>query len=145
MATRKKTAARRKIVRHRTTRRAAPGRLQKTWTDTRQALRSAEATVGRRVAALVQRSGLEPREVMRQAERWRTRIDREGKKARTRVEARLVQLQKRARRERRTLSRNVDEAVARALAALNIPTRQEVRQLQRRVEQLTTRVERLRR
>ena len=32
------------------------------------ALRSAEATVGSRVAALVERSGLEPREVMRQAE-----------------------------------------------------------------------------
>ena len=145
MAPRKKMARKQKTVRRRAARRAAPGRLGKTWTDTQRALRSAEATVGRRVAALVKRSGLEPREVMRQAERWRARVDREGKKARTRVEARLAQLRQRARRDRRTLSRSVDDAVARALAALNIPTRQEVRQLQRRVEQLTTRVERLRR
>jgi len=138
-------APKKKTVRRRVARKAAPGRLEKTWTDTRRALRSAEATVGRRVASLVERSGLEPREVMRQAERWRARIDREGKKARTRVEARLVQLRQRARRDRRTLSRSVDDTVARALAALNIPTRQEIRQLQRRVEQLTTRVERLRR
>jgi polyhydroxyalkanoate synthesis regulator phasin len=39
----------------------------------------------------------------------------------------------------------VDDAVARALAALNIPTRQEVQELSRRVERLTARVDRLRR
>ena len=52
MATKKKT------VRSRAARSARPGRLEKTWNDTRQALRSAETTVGKRVAALVERSGL---------------------------------------------------------------------------------------
>jgi poly(hydroxyalkanoate) granule-associated protein len=92
----------------------------------------------------VQKSGLEPREVMRQAERWRARLDREGKKARKRVAARLVQLKHRATRDRRSLSKSVDDAVARALGALNIPTRREIQQLQRRVEELKARVERLR-
>jgi poly(hydroxyalkanoate) granule-associated protein len=137
-------ATKKKAVRKRATRTARPGRLEKTWNDTRQALRSAEVTVGKRVAALVERSGLEPREVMRQAEAWRSRLDREGRKAKKRVAARLVELRQRAQRDRRSLSRSVDDAVAQALAALNIPTRHEVQQLQRRVEELKARVERLR-
>ena len=138
MPTKKKT------VRSRAVRSARPGQLEKTWDDTRRALRSAEATVGKRVAALVERSGLEPREVMRQAGLWRTRLDREGRKAKKRIAARLVEFRQRATRDRRTLTRSVDDGVARALAALNIPTRHEVQQLQRRVEQLKARVERLR-
>jgi len=136
--------ARKQTVRRKDARTTPRGRLEKTWNDTRRALRSAELTVGKRVAALVQRSGLEPREVMRQAELWRGRLDREGKKARKRVEARLVQLKHRATRDRRSLSKSVDDAVERALGALNIPTRREVQQLQRRVEELKARVERLR-
>jgi poly(hydroxyalkanoate) granule-associated protein len=136
--------ARKQTVRRKAARTARPGRLEKTWNDTRRALRSAEVTVGKRVAALVQRSGLQPREVMRQAELWRGRLDREGRKARKRVEARLVQLKQRATRDRRSLTQSVDDAVARALGALNIPTRREVQQLQRRVEELKARVERLR-
>ena len=136
--------AKKQTVRRKAARTAPPSRLEKTWNDTRRALRSAEVTVGKRVAALVQKSGLEPREVMRQAELWRGRLDREGKKARKRVEARLVQLKHRATRDRRSLSKSVDDAVARALGALNIPTRVEVQQLQRRVEELKARVERLR-
>ena len=136
--------ARKQTVRRKDARTTPRGRLENTWNDTRRALRSAELTVGKRVAALVQRSGLEPREVMRQAELWRGRLDREGKKARKRVEARLVQLKHRATRDRRSLSKSVDDAVERALGALNIPTRREVQQLQRRVEELKARVERLR-
>jgi poly(hydroxyalkanoate) granule-associated protein len=136
--------ASKQTVRRKAARKVPPGRLEKTWNDTRRALRSAEVTVGKRVAALVQRSGLEPREVMRQAELWRGRLDREGKKARKRVEARLVQLKHRATHNRRSLTKSVDDAVARALGALNIPTRREVQQLQRRVEELKARVERLR-
>jgi poly(hydroxyalkanoate) granule-associated protein len=133
-------AGKKNVVRARPARGKRPGRLQSTWNDTRRALRSAEATVARRVAALVQRSGLEPREVMRQAALWRSRLDREGRKARKRVAARLGELKQRARRDRRLLTRSVDDTVARALAALNIPTRHEVRQLARRVEQLSQRI-----
>ena len=136
--------ARKQTVRRKDTRTTPRGRLEKTWNDTRRALRSAELTVGKRVAALVQKSGLEPREVMRQAELWRGRLDREGRKARKRIEARLVQLKQRATRDRRSLTKSVDDAVALALGALNIPTRREVQQLQRRVEELKARVERLR-
>ena len=84
-------------------------------------------------------------EVVKHAETWRTRLGQEGRKARKQALARLAELQQRARRDGRALGRSVDDAVARALAALNIPTRQEVRQLSRRVERLSARVDRLRR
>ena len=126
-------AARNKPVRSKTARGRRTTRLERTWSDTRRALQTAEATVGKRVAALVERSGLEPREVMRHAEVWRAHLDREGRKAKKRFEARLGKLKQRAERNRRTLLHSADEAVARALAALNIPTRHEVQRLSQRV------------
>lgn len=140
MATRKKKTARRGA-----TRRSRGNPLERTWTDTRSALRSAEARVGRKVAELVEQSGLPTHEVLRRAEAWRARLGQEGRKVRKRALARLAELQQRARRDGRSLSRGVDDAVARALAALNIPTRQEVQELSRRVERLSARVDRLRR
>jgi hypothetical protein len=82
---------------------------------------------------------------MRQAEVWRARLDRERKKAGKRVAAGLVELKQRARRDRRVIAHGVDQAVARALAALNIPSRRELQQLSRRVEELSARVGRMRR
>lgn len=136
----------RKKAVHRTVRHVRrPLRLRVAWKETRRALQTAEARVGRRVAALVRRSGLEPREVVRQAEVWRARLDRERKKAGKRVAAGLVELKQRARRDRRVLAHGVDQAVARTLAALNIPSRRELQQLSRRVEELSARVGRMRR
>ena len=57
----------------------------------------------------------------------------------------MAGLQTRARKERRALARMVDDAVQRTLAALNIPSRQEVHQLTRRVEELSRKVDRFRR
>ena len=120
-------------------------RLERTWTDTRRALRSAEERVSRKVAELVQQSGLPTREVVKRAEAWRARLGQQGRKARRQALARLAELQQRARRDGRAFGRSVDDTVARALAALNIPTRHEVQELSRRVERLSARVDRLRR
>jgi poly(hydroxyalkanoate) granule-associated protein len=73
------------------------------------------------------------------------RLEQTWTEARKRALAGLAELQKRARRDGRSLSRGVDDAVARALAALNIPTRQEVQELSRQVARLSARVDRLRR
>jgi chaperonin cofactor prefoldin len=120
-------------------------RLETTWRDAKSALRNAEGVVGKRVAAFARRSGVDTKQLQHRAELWRGRLDREGKKARKRIEARLSELQQRARQERHSLTRIADGAVARALGALNIPTRHEVHQLSRRVEQLSSRVATLRR
>jgi poly(hydroxyalkanoate) granule-associated protein len=97
------------------------------------------------VKALVERGGVDTRHARATLAAWRHRLDRERRKALKQVEGRLSGLQSRARRERRTLIRAVDDAVQRALAALNIPSRHEVRALTRRVAELSRKVDRFRR
>jgi hypothetical protein len=120
-------------------------RIQKTWNNTQAALSSAEATVEKRVKALVKRSGVDTRQAAATLNAWRTRLEKERKKALKQVEGRLAVLQTRAKKERRALSRNVDDAVQRTLAALNIPSRHEVQELTRRVEELSRKIDRFRR
>jgi polyhydroxyalkanoate synthesis regulator phasin len=125
-------------------RRAKAG-LERTWKDTRAALSSAEAKVEKRVQDLVKRSGVDTRQAGKALVAWRHRLDRQGRKAIKQVEGRLAVLQTRARKERRVLGRAVDDAVRRTLAALNIPSRQEIHDLTRRVEELSQRIDRFRR
>jgi polyhydroxyalkanoate synthesis regulator phasin len=125
--------------------RQAKSRLEKTWKDTRAALGSAEATVEKRVKALVKKSGFDTRQASEALKTWSQRLERERKKALKQVEGRLSVLQSRAKKERRALTRMVDDTVQRTLAALNIPSRQEVQELTRRVEQLARRIDGFRR
>jgi polyhydroxyalkanoate synthesis regulator phasin len=120
--------------------RRAKSRLQKTWKETQAALSSAEGTVQKRVKELVERSGVDTRQATKALKAWGGRLERERKKAVKQVEGSLSGLQTRARKERRALARTVDEAVRRTLAALNIPSRQEVHELTRRVEELSRKV-----
>jgi hypothetical protein len=123
----------------------AKSRIEKTWKDTRAAFTSAEAKVEKRVRALVKRSGVDTRQARETLTTWRHRLDRERKKALKQVEGQVALLQTRARKERRVVTRMVDDAVQRTLAALNIPSRQEIHDLGRRVEELSRRIERFRR
>ena len=107
--------------------RPSKSRIETTWKETQAALSSAEATVEKQVKA------------------WSQRLDRERQKALKQVEGRLSLLQTRAKKERRALTRMVDDAVQRTLAALNIPSRQEVQGLTRRVEELSRRIDGFRR
>ena len=132
----KKKAARRAV----TPARKAKSRLEKTWTETQAALSSAEGTVEKRVKEHVKRSGVDTRQATKTLKAWGGRLDRERKKAVKQVEGGISDLQTRARKERRALARTVDEAVRRTLAALNIPSRQEVHELTRRVEELSRKV-----
>jgi len=125
--------------------RRATRRLEKTWKDTQAALSSAEATVEQRVKALAKRGGVDTRQAAQTLQAWRHRLERERKKAMKQVEGRLAEFQTRARKERRALSRTVDDAVRRTLAALNIPSRNEVHELTRRVEELSGKIDRFRR
>jgi len=142
MPAKKKPARRPKTA---TQARRAKSRIQKTWKDTQAALSSAEATVEKQVKALVKRSGVDTRQAAATLNAWRTRLERERKKALKQVEGRLAVLQTRAKKERRALTRTVDDAVQRTLAALNIPSRHEVHDLTKRVEELSRKVDRFRR
>ncbi len=144
MPARKKAPRRARAARSTPIRKAAR-RFEKTWKETQAALSSAEATVERRVKALAKRSGVDTRQATQTLQAWGHRLERERKKALRQVEARLADLQTRARKERRTLTRTVDDAVRRTLAALNIPSRSEVHELSRRVEELSRKIDRFRR
>lgn len=124
MAAKKKASRRQRAA---TPGRDAKSRLEKTWKDTQAALVSAEAKVEKRVKT------------------WSQGLERERKKALKQVEGRLAVLQTRAKKERRAVTRMVDDAVQRTLAALNIPSRHEVQELTRRVEELSSRIDRFRR
>jgi hypothetical protein len=128
-----------------TARTSAARRIESLWQDARGAFRSAESQARKRVTAFARRNGVDTQELVERARQVRGRIERDGRKARKAALARLAQLQQRARDERRSLTRMADHAVARALAALDIPTRREVQELSRRVELLSTRVGALRR
>jgi polyhydroxyalkanoate synthesis regulator phasin len=129
-----------------TTRRRAPQTpLRQTWTKTQKALDSAEATVEKRIRQLVERSGIDTRQASAALRDWRRRIEKEGRRARRELEGRLAALQARARKEQRKVSRTVDETVQRTLAALNIPTRDEIRELGRRVDLLSRKIDGFRR
>jgi polyhydroxyalkanoate synthesis regulator phasin len=119
--------------------------LAQTWKDTRAALSSAGATVEKRVQALVRRGGVDTGQARKALVAWRHRLDRESRKAMKQVEGRLAVLQTRARKERRVVGRAVDDAVKRTLAALNIPSRQEIHDLTKRVEELSQKIDRFRR
>ena len=139
----KKKASRR--LRAATPARQAKSRLKRTWKDTRAALSSAEATVEKRVKALVKKSGVDTRQATDTLKAWRNRLERERKKAMKQVEGRLGALQTRAKKEQRSLTRTVEDAVRRTLAALNIPSRHEVQELTRRVDLLSRKIDGFRR
>jgi polyhydroxyalkanoate synthesis regulator phasin len=140
MAPRKKPA-RRPRARQSGTRHTATARLNRTWDDTREALGTAEATVEKRVRALVKKSGLDTRKAAATLSAWRNRLERERRRAVKRFDTELGLLQSRAKKERRAMGRMVDDAVQGALAALNIPSRKEVHELTRRVEDLSRKID----
>jgi polyhydroxyalkanoate synthesis regulator phasin len=139
--------ARKKTVRAK--RRARSGKaasaLATTWKDTREALGSAEAAMQRRVRALVKKGGARTQRAGEALKAWRSRLERERRKAMKQLEAQLATLQSRTRRERKALGRMAEDAVQNALAALNIPSRHEIHELTRRVEELSRKIDGFRR
>lgn len=129
----------------RTVRRTSPpaarderGRLARSWDQTR-------ATLEQRARALMKTSGVDPDKAAERLAALRQRLDRERRKAVKRVEGRLVGLRARAKKERRVLTSKADEAVHRALVALDIPSRKELHELTRRIEDLTRKIDALQR
>jgi len=141
--------ARRKVVRRARARRVVARRtatrLQRTLKSTRAALSTAESNVQKRVRGLIKRTGVDTRKAAATLKEWNTRFERERKRALRRLEARISQLQERARKERRAITRRVEDTVQSALAALNIPSRHEVHELTRKVDELSRRIDRFRR
>jgi DNA polymerase III gamma/tau subunit len=163
-----RTRSRIKKTTHRTGPRAAPkkspartpasvgGRLRKeaalagerikgAWEETRETVTAAQGSLETQIKALLKKNKISTKDAASAFKDVRARAERERKKAARELRARLAELQLRMQKERRALARTVDEAVHSALAAFNIPSRQEVANLTRKVEELSRKIDRLRR
>jgi poly(hydroxyalkanoate) granule-associated protein len=138
-STRKKT----KAPGHKTA--SARERLRKAWDKTLEALTSAEQEVQRQIKTLVKQNRLHAGDARDVLKTLGDRVQPARKRALREIESGLKAFQARARKERKALGRVVDEAVQGALATFNIPSRHEVAQLTRKVEELSRKIDGFRR
>jgi polyhydroxyalkanoate synthesis regulator phasin len=131
-----------KIVRGRkpVARQGAGDRLRRTWDNTVEAITAAESDLERQVKALLKRNRISTTDAKAMFQDLSALIGRERKKALREFETRLTAIQTRARKQRKAVGQAVDEALQTALASFNIPSRQEVRELTRKVDELSRRV-----
>ncbi len=121
--------------------RAAQNPLRKTWNDTVQALNTAEARMQKEVRGLLQRNKISTKDAATMLKDVRALVNRGRKKGLKQVETRFAIVQARVGQERRHLGKMVDKAVQSALAAFNVPSRQEIHELTRKVNELSKKID----
>lgn len=115
--------------------------LRETWSATVTALTAAEAEMERQLTLMLKRNKVTARDASAALGELRARFEKERRRAARELESRVGGLQSRVEMERKNVSRAVDSAVHGALATFNIPNRQEVAELTRKVEELTRRID----
>jgi polyhydroxyalkanoate synthesis regulator phasin len=120
-------------------------RLRDTWYATLGALTSAEENLEKQIRRLLKRNKVTTSDASAVLKDIGTLIGRERRKALKDLDARMKSLQARVRKERKVVSRTVNDAVQAALAAVNIPSRHEVQELTRKVDELSRKIDRFKR
>ncbi len=120
----------------------AGARLKDTWYATLGALTSAEENLEKQVRRLLKRNKITTGDASAMLKDVGALIGRERRKALKDLDARMKALQARVRKERKAVSRSVNDAVQAALAAVNIPSRHEVHELTRKVDELSRKIDR---
>ena len=115
--------------------------LREAWQAAVANLVTAEHDVEKQMRALLQKNKISTKDARALLKTLGSRVATERKRAQKELEARLAALQTRVKKERKVLGRVLDDAVRRALAAFNIPSRHEVTDLTRRVEQLSRKID----
>ena len=123
---------------------AAAALFRDRWQAAVQALTAAETQVGRQVQALMKEKHLTGKDASVALRDLRKRLEKERKKASKDLGVRLGQIQARVLKEGQSLRRSSEDAVQRALGALNVPSRQDIGRLTRKVEELSRKVDRIR-
>ena len=136
MTTKKKTTRKKASAKGRTT----ADVLKEKWEAAVKALTAAEAQVEKQVRQFVAKNKV-GQDATRTFNDLREKVERERKKAARELEGRLKGFQGRFQVERKNLGRRVDDAVHRALVAFNIPSRQEVAELTRKVDELSRKID----
>jgi phage shock protein A len=128
-------------------RKAAPAKarttadvLREKWEAAVKSLAAAEAEVEKQIRQFVGKNKVS-QDATRAFGDFRQKLERERKKAAKQLEGQLGKLQGRLKQERKNLGRVVDDAVHRALVAFNIPSRQEVGELTRKVDELSRKID----
>ena len=119
--------------------------LREAWDNTLQGLTRAEAEIAKQVRALLKKNKLNVHDAAELLLRLRSSAAKERKRGMKELEARLKVLQARVKKEGVNVAKMAEEGVQSALAALNIPSRREVAELTRKVEELSKRLGALRR
>jgi hypothetical protein len=133
-----KVTARRSGV-HKTARSAGVV-LRETWDSALKSLSSAEAELEKQLRAIMKGKGIGG-DAAAKLRHLGTRLQRERRRLAREIETRMSALQARVRKERKSFSHMVDDTVRKALAALNIPSRQEIGDLTRKVDELTRKID----
>jgi hypothetical protein len=110
--------------------------VRDSWHATLIALTTAEQEVEKQIRELLKRNRITAGDAARVLRELGSRAEVERRKAMKELEGRLGTLQTRMKKERKVVGRAVGEAVTGALATLNIPSRREVTDLTKKVEQL---------
>lgn len=139
MARKKQKAARRKAQRKPVT------VLRDTWEAGRKALMAAEQQMEHQFRVLLKRNKINTKDVQAALKELRARAEKERRKALAGLDTRLKAVQARVKKERKALGRVVQDAVHSTLAALNIPSRDEIAMLTRKVDTLSHKLDARRR
>jgi polyhydroxyalkanoate synthesis regulator phasin len=131
-----------------TARRAAPKKppttaeaLRGRWQAALKSLSSAEAEVEAQWKQLVKKSGLQGKDAGKAIQELRVRLDRERQRAMKGLETGAQRFQERVKEEGAVLSGKANQAMRNALVAFNIPSRQEVAALTRKVDELSRKID----
>jgi polyhydroxyalkanoate synthesis regulator phasin len=118
--------------------------LRDTWQSTLHALSAAEQEVEKQIRQLLKRNRIQSRDAAGVLRELGSRADVERKKAMKDLQARLSTARTRIEKERKVVGHAVGEAVTGALASLNVPSRREIAELTKKVEQLGEKVDKFR-
>jgi polyhydroxyalkanoate synthesis regulator phasin len=115
--------------------------LRSTWQSTVEALTSAQRGTEKQIKALLKKNNISAKQAQAMLKDVSARVQTQRKRAQKELESRLKTLQTRVKKERKVVGRRIDDAVRSALAALNIPSRNEVAELTRKVEELSRKID----
>jgi phosphate uptake regulator len=125
--------------------RTAQDAIRETWKQALRTLASAETEVQKQVKALLKRRRIASADAAQVLKGLRVRLERERKLALKQLESRMTTFRSAVSKERKVVGKTFDRAVHRALAALDIPSRREVAELTRKIDDLSKKIDAFRR
>ncbi len=136
---------------HKTSRRAAAvshgatDTLRTAWEQTQHAVGRAQVEAEKQVKLVLKRNKIGGRHADEVLKDLAKRFQKERKKAQHGLETQLHTLAGRVHKERRAAGKRLGDAVEQTLAGLNIPSRREVADLTKKVEELSRKIDALKR